>query len=298
MKSLFFYSVLLLTLVFFHSCCKKPDLIVEDLEVTWTDTQQEVSFNVHNVGKGDAGEFLVYVNPKEDPESTNHRPQLRETITELAAGEIVEFNNLDLSQLAHPDNNMLGNVYEIVVLADPKGQIDECEEENNSAEEEVSPINIECARQTGFEPLTNGTQYTTLNTTFSSDMIDFKTVQFIWSNGSPSPSGYAEVQDNQNAGGTGHDIWTNNMNIEIVLPIPANSISFDAGHYGGNMNLSINGSLQNFNDVTTINNTTLGGVTIVAAGSKNNPGKWEFEGEINSFHVGGQEFVMDNVCIK
>ncbi len=161
----------------------------------------------------------------------------------------------------------------------------------------VLAISACCVQSTKFSPLTMGTTYT-IGDTFTSDGMDFELVQFFWSNGNPSPNGEAEVSNRGLAGGAGLEVWTNNINVRFDLPADITKVSFDAGHYGGNMNLEINGSVKNFEQVSDINGTTIAGVTITCAGGYNTPGKWEFDGPITSFYVGGQEFVIDNICVK
>ncbi len=148
-----------------------------------------------------------------------------------------------------------------------------------------------------FEDLSIGTSYN-LGDVFTSDGVSFTVVQFIWGNGNPSPSGTVTVSDQQLSGGSGNDIFISNVSVKPTLPAGTTKITFNAGTYGGNMNLKVNGDFLNFNDIATISSTTLGGVLITATGSQGAPGTWTLEGNITSFEVGGQEFWVDNLCIE
>jgi hypothetical protein len=89
------------------------------------------------VGDAQAGNFMVYVNAEENPESINHRPQIRHNVEGLAASASITLPVSDFTPLAHPDNYNLQNVYAIKVVADPKGMVAECDslgELNNEVE--------------------------------------------------------------------------------------------------------------------------------------------------------------------
>ena len=147
-----------------------------------------------------------------------------------------------------------------------------------------------------FEDLVVGTNYG-LGDVFTSNSLDFTVVQFIWGNNLPSPNGNVTVSNQQSSGGTGNDISISNVSVSPALPAGTVKITLNAGTYGGNMNLKINGDFINFNDVATINSSTLGGVTVTASGSQNTPGIWTLEGSVTSLEIGGQEFWIDNICI-
>lgn len=299
MKNQSFLSSILmgvLAVLFFSAC--KPDLVVEGLAVTWTPSERNVSFKVHNIGQQDAGEFMVYVNLEEDPVSPNHRPQHRENVIGLAKGATLEFNDLDLSYLAHPDNNFLGNVYKIVVVADPKSMVAESNESNNEMEEAVSPMSTDCYLRTDFHNMTVGTTYT-VGSSFNSNTVDFELFEFKWYNNNVTTTGEAKVDNNSYAGCGSPDIWTNNINLKFLLPGPVNKISFCAGYYGGNMNIGVNGINYNkLNSIADVQALSIPGVPLHVTITGSNTSTWEFNGPITEFFVGGQEFAIDNVCIK
>lgn len=106
------------------------DLAVQDVTVQWEATFKQAQATVVNLGSLDAGEFLVYFNGDEFPESQNHRPQVRKTVQSLAAGASVILE-ADFAPLAHSDNEFLDRVYQVTVTADPKGTVSESNEGNN-----------------------------------------------------------------------------------------------------------------------------------------------------------------------
>lgn len=108
-----------------------PDLTVKNLDVTWDASNKKAEAKIANIGNRDAGNFMVYFNGDENPESGNHRPQVRHNVPGLAkrASIILDAN---FAPLAHPDNNNLGRIFKITVLADPKGMVKESNEHNNT----------------------------------------------------------------------------------------------------------------------------------------------------------------------
>ena len=159
----------------------------------------------------------------------------------------------------------------------------------------------ECDRKIDFQDSTVSTRYN-LGSTFISNGQQFKVTQFFWANGNPSPDGFIEVEDqstgNIGSGGSRNNLEINNSNLELQINQTIQSIKIDVGHWGGNMNLKINGDLKNFDSVGSINGSIIGGVNVSTNGSKDNPGLWKFIGSINEFEIGGQEFYVDNICIK
>ncbi|UCE26067.1 MAG: hypothetical protein JSW52_06790 [Candidatus Coatesbacteria bacterium] len=120
-----------------------PDLVPDPLgeaDVVWDSEEKVVKkVTVNNIGTADAGEFMVYINPEEDPVSPMDRPQLTEHLDGLSAGETVELGPFDFGPLATANNAYLANVKSISVLVDPKSMVDESNENNNSTEYALSP---------------------------------------------------------------------------------------------------------------------------------------------------------------
>ncbi len=114
-----------------------PDLTVKNLDVTWDDANKKAKAEIANIGNKDAENFLVYFNGDENPVSSNHRPQVSHSVPGLSKGGLIILE-ADFAPLAHPDNQNLGNVYQISVLVDPKNMVKESNEENNAKTVPVS----------------------------------------------------------------------------------------------------------------------------------------------------------------
>ena len=119
-----------------------PNLVVERVTVDWNAPNRSAQATITNAGNRDAGEFLVYFNADEFPESTNRRPQISHTVPTLGAGASITLS-ADFAPLAHPDNSNLGNVYQVTVLADPKSWVGESNEEDNRDRELVTVPAVE-----------------------------------------------------------------------------------------------------------------------------------------------------------
>lgn len=119
--------------------CAGPDLIIDgEPTVDWNlpNDKAEVSFIVKNQGTDAAGEFLVYVDGVESPESTNRRPQVSKKIAGLAAGASTTVTG-SFIPLKHPDNGDLSRVYRLKFILDPKEQVSEKDEGNNEKVRDV-----------------------------------------------------------------------------------------------------------------------------------------------------------------
>ena len=147
-----------------------------------------------------------------------------------------------------------------------------------------------------FEDLPPGSKYEVGNT-FQSSGVEISVERFQWSNGQWTDSGFAEIDDQGLAGGTGQDIHVNNVNLRFDFGVPCRGLSFLFGEYGGNLNIEINDDFRNFENLADIDGATIGGVEVsVAGGFGNDKGIVELSGVITSFAVGGQELWIDHVC--
>lgn len=154
-----------------------------------------------------------------------------------------------------------------------------------------------CVLSTKFETLPSSTKYH-VGDTFSDNGMTFECVEFHLSPTDIYLDGFAEVSTMNRAGGSGQEIYVGNLNLKFDLADPIDHLFIDVGHWGGTVNLEINGTLEIFNDINYINGRQVAGVTVTTLGGYNNPGLWEFTGTITSFVIGGQEFGMDNICVK
>jgi subtilase family serine protease len=121
---MFLFMILLFVVV---GC--KPDLAVEN--VSWDGPTKTATASVKNIGKGDAGNFMVYFNGDENPVSQDYRPQVSHSVPGLTKGQSITLT-APFGPLARPENHNLRNVYQITVIADPKDMVKESNEGNNS----------------------------------------------------------------------------------------------------------------------------------------------------------------------
>ncbi len=137
------FIVLVVSAVCILSACQTgpllPDLQVTSISVNWVN--KTVTAEIINNGDFPVfDEFLVYFDAEENPTSVNYRPQISEKVTALpiGIGETRSFPLIDFAPLARPENNNLGNVYQIRVIIDPKNQILEKDENNNDMVEGIN----------------------------------------------------------------------------------------------------------------------------------------------------------------
>ena len=122
--------------------------------------------------------------------------------------------------------------------------------------------------------------------------------RFQWGNTVWTDTGYAEIGTGGLVGGSGQELIVNNVNVSFDFPVLPDEVIFQFGEYGGNLNIDINGDFRNFADFTDIDGLTIGGVGVtVTGGFGNDRGTVRLEGLVHRLAVGGQELVIDNVCV-
>lgn len=297
--------ILILLLFALVGCA--PDLVVRDLDVTWDEVNKEAKAEIANIGNKDAGNFMVYFNGDENPESTNHRPQVRHNVPGLAKGASAILE-ADFGPLAHPDNNHLGNIYKIRVLVDPKGMVEESNENNNVKEFAISQ-GIACV---DFGPPPSvSTEYGSPAGNASGDVvllasngIKMSVYDFRWTGGGGTFN-KARIEMPPRPFGTGQTINTNNINLEFDftgLGFPVSRVEFQYLDMGGFENISINGQPIPVyaGELSGVPSPIVGtNVTVTSApvtGGKT--GTVVVTGLIHKLRIGGQELWLDNICAK
>ncbi|MDG1891358.1 MAG: hypothetical protein P8L18_08605, partial [Verrucomicrobiota bacterium] len=123
---------------------------------------------------------------------------------------------------------------------------------------------------------------------------------FFFSGGTSFSSGFAEVENSGLAGYFGNEIEVNNINLQFTpTGTPPSGVSVYFGEYGGNINVSINGSQANVANFIDLDGSMLGGanISIPRGGLGNDTGEIHFFGTpINQFSIGGQELWIDHIC--
>ncbi len=120
--------------------------------------------------------------------------------------------------------------------------------------------------------------------------------EFFWLPSGSTTTGYARVDNAQDAGGTGQDLYPNNSNIFFAVDEPLAEITLLYKDFGGNVNLIVNDVLANVGNFTDLHMTTLGGATITLQPSTGSAGTLIVSGLVESFAIGGQETWIDHVC--
>jgi hypothetical protein len=150
-----------------------------------------------------------------------------------------------------------------------------------------------------FEDLTHGTMYN-VGDSFTTSGVVVTAEQFFLLPSGSTTSGYAQIQTGGvgGAGGSGYEVFTNNINLSFDFGAPCDGLSLmyaDLGGPGGNINLEINGSPANV-DLFSNLPSSLGGTSIFT--TSDDTGALfviGVVGNINSFKIGGQELCIDNI---
>ncbi len=146
-----------------------------------------------------------------------------------------------------------------------------------------------------FEDLPLGEEYE-YGRFFVDSGVGMLVEEFFWLPTGSTTTGFSRVENAQDSGGTGQDIWPNNVNIFFAVDEPLAEITLLYEDYGGNVNLVVNDTLANVGNFTDLHLTTLGGATITLQPPTGTAGTLVVSGVIESFAIGGQETWIDHVC--
>ena len=146
-----------------------------------------------------------------------------------------------------------------------------------------------------FEGSTVGTKYYNGDTLFEqTTRMDMK--PFVWSNGTPTSNGVMTVTNGGLAGHSGKDVNLNNITVSFKFPVKPSALILYYGEHGGNINVEINGILENVQDFSDIDGKVIGGVTVTLTSVSGPKGVLNLQGRITSFSIGGQELWIDHIC--
>ncbi|PXF57736.1 MAG: hypothetical protein C4B59_14670 [Candidatus Methanogaster sp.] len=148
-----------------------------------------------------------------------------------------------------------------------------------------------------FEDLTFGTEYC-VGDTFTTSGVPVVVEPFQRSDGTWPSDGHATVENGGQAGGSGNEMNTNNVNLDFGIGAPIKSLSLLFGEHGGNLNIEINGDFRNCNNFADINGLGIGEVHVSVSGLGNDTGRLTLTGTIEQFTLGGQELWIDDVDLE
>jgi len=146
-----------------------------------------------------------------------------------------------------------------------------------------------------FEDLVYDTTYVVGNT-FTTNGRLFELDSFFWDGGTETFNGFAYVDNQLLADGSGLDLELNNINLDTLFVGPVSSLGLVFGEHGGNLHIEINNDFRNIDRLADINGLTIGGCTIaVTNGFGNDQGTFLATGSIGQFALGGQELWIDDI---
>lgn len=265
-----------------------PDLAITQASANLDNVQQSASFAIVNNGAKTTSPFEIEILLLDDAGAVVE-VAYRKAISGLSYGEKVALKNISLRHLPTPDNNCLGKVTQVAFSIDPQDVIRELDESNNRRVAEVQPISAVCDEIVRFEALPIGKEFLPISH-IASDGIGFA-IRAL-----PEGKGFAMIR-NDLAVGNGQAMWLKNAWLEPRICLPRHYIAFDAGYYGGNIYLEVNGDPGGspYPSLAAVDGAIIGGVAVKVSGHGENPGLWQFNGVVNSLKIGGQELAIDNI---
>ena len=134
---------------------------------------------------------------------------------------------------------------------------------------------------------------------FTTSGVQVTAQPFQLSNGSWISDGYGAYRYPERATeGSGYELFVCNVDLEFDIPESTTQLSLLFAETGGNFNLLINDDFRNFQSFPALNGVTIGGVSVTVAYQPyygHYRGALLFEGPIDTFAIGGQELVIDDL---
>ncbi len=151
-----------------------------------------------------------------------------------------------------------------------------------------------------FEAFTVGSTYTVgMSINELGTTMVFR--DYWWTPVTTYSGGHGEIRNLGEAGYSGKDMWLNNINLNFGFVYPRSEISLNFGYYGGSINLYVNDASPNppiiVGDPMSLSGS-YGSFNVNVVNLGPNKYKLIITGTINSFSIGGQEFVIDHVVAK
>jgi len=155
------------------------------------------------------------------------------------------------------------------------------------------------AQTLDFEDLTLGDTYDPNPATLDPDSfitggIPVTVNDFVFSGGGTTSTGFTEVENGGQAGGSGNELEVNNVNLDFNFGGPVQSVGITFGEFGGNINFEVNGDFHNVENFQALPGT-IGGATYTVSPTSVSGSMMTVQGAINSLSIGGQELWIDDV---
>ncbi len=155
----------------------------------------------------------------------------------------------------------------------------------------------------GFEELESGARFP-VGQPFTDSGVEITGEPFTWWNGKTTTEGFTRVASGGRAGGKGHELQVNNINLSFDVPDSYRAATLAFGIYGGNENLRVNGELRN-GGLFDFDGELVGGVRVRVTKIGSVPGGTlgvlrldSFSDPIDDFAIGGQELWIDDVSFS
>lgn len=148
-----------------------------------------------------------------------------------------------------------------------------------------------------FEDLVGGTKYVP-GDEFASGPHKYRVRDFT-TVGGITTSNHAEVTGAQAAGGSGKDLALNNVNLQLLLDESVAGVIVNAGYYGGDINLTVNGDVRRTSNLKSLDGQIVGGALVRVVQKPGDATKHlvKVSGAVSGYGIGGQELFVDNVCV-
>jgi hypothetical protein len=140
-----------------------------------------------------------------------------------------------------------------------------------------------------------GEQFTTTGT--HGAVATAELTDFVDENGTSTSDGSATVVNDGDAGSSGQELLISNVNLKFDFGGPIDGLTLQFNDGGGIVNLMVNEDQRVVQDFSELNGQSVGGALVTVTDLGNNVGRLAIDGTINSFAVGGQELVIDLLCI-
>lgn len=163
-------------------------------------------------------------------------------------------------------------------------------------------LECETDRRSAFEDQVLGTTFT-VGDEFTSGSADYRLLPYFPAGANcinPDNTGIATIQGLDEACVDGSELHLDDISARITFSTSLNWMVISYGEYAGNVNLQINDDCRNLTDLSDVNGSVVGGVSVWAV-DYGTPGascgQLYCSGPIRQFGIGGDDLVLDNIRV-